>query len=1264
MTKDKLKSSLLSRWLFRDVTPLIQRGRQRPLQVSDFPELEDDLRSEQSEIPLRSISDPRPMRLVWKWYWNSGPSAKINFGLIFVRLPLGLLGPFILHLLLTRLGDPTSGGTALAALSIALALTVILDGVVVQHYYLHSLRTYQRITSGLNMRVFRRALVVPRATQLESSTGDWVNHLSSDTEGIAESAFFFSEILLGILTFVGSCAMLVHFLGKAALIAILFAVALAPLTRIFAKRFQKTDEALWKFRDQRVTLMSQILNGIRLVKSYAWESSVVGEVNALRAKELASSWELTRNEAKSTLFSLGASLSMALVAFAAFVALGGKLGSELIFPCILIFNQIDMPLANFPHWLKHIIHAKVAAERLTKFFGGPTIQDQGRAPLGEDPQACGVEIHGVELVLGGKNILTGVDLRVAAGESVAIVGEVGSGKTSLLMSILGETALASGTISGIDHLGGAVALPAKIGWAPQEPYILNSSVRENILIGGSTYGPLALEELLADCALIEDLIALPAGLDTEIGERGVNLSGGQKQRIALARLAALSPSLILLDDPLSAVDPTTEKVLLEKLILGRWKGRTRLVVTHRLGVLSQFDRVIFVQTGKITAQGPLEHLRASSPEFNRFYQQHLLTSVSRAESSAQELGSKERSDLETTNAPKTAAASDGSTGQLILAEDRQVGAVPTRLYWDYFLSLGGQDPSQRFWILSGLTGISLAVVALPILQSRWIGHWADLQKLPRAHTWLKTLSPAWAVAMYGLVGLVGLLAIFGERMAWTYRAIDSCAQIHSDTLHSILRSPVRFFDTTPVGRIINRFSRDLQGVDDELSWSFRSTVGAGASMIGTLILLVSVVPVLLVVIAPALWVFYRVQRDYRTAAREAKRLESISRSPRFAHFKETLAGLPVVRALGLEEVFVDKMVDHLEHYARMYWGSILINRWFSTRVPILSGVIALSTTLAAVYGVRHGYWLPGVAGLLMTYAMSFWGQLNWSVRSFSEVESRMTSYERLRTYAQLPAEREPMRPQVPPATWPEIGEIRFEHVFARYSPELPDVLEDMTFTLPAKAKVGIVGRTGSGKSSLIQALFKFLEPRSGRIWVDGYDLAQVPSERLRKAFSIIPQDPMLFIGTIRSNLDRFRLYSDEQIWASLKRVKMDATILALGGLDAAVKENGYNFSQGQRQLLCLARALLYQSRMIILDEATASMDVVTDAAIQETIRTEFDHATVLIVAHRLNSIVHCDWILEMNQGRGELVSKELLRKSIALDPVPQVAREGSPQLVF
>lgn len=551
----------------------------------------------------------------------------------------------------------------------------------------------------------------------------------------------------------------------------------------------------------------------------------------------------------------------------------------------------------------------------------------------------------------------------------------------------------------------------------------------------------------------------------------------------------------------------------------------------------------------------------------------------------------------------------------------------------------------------GLIITVLMISFMPILQTSWLGHWSDMNATGTSTgiwSWLlsafhtEALSAPFAITIYGLLGTIVLLAWGIERITWLSRTAAASRTIHDDALTGVLQAPLRFFDSTPMGRILNRFARDMEGVDDHLSWNIEQSFKALTQTLSSMVLIMSVLPLIIIVIIPVFWLYNRLQQDYRKSAREAKRLESISRSSRYSHFKELVTGLDVIHGFAREHHFINTHRYILARYQRAYWCSIMLNRWFSTRVPLTGGLVAVGTSVLIIIAAWNGAISPGMAGLVMTYAISFWATLNWTIRAFSEVESRMTSVERLETFATLPSE--------PPVTsspvladdivWPTKGAVQIDDLHVRYAPHLPTVLHGVSFSVEPAMNVGIIGRTGSGKSTLFQTLFRFVEPERGRIMIDGVDITSIPLDRLRRSIAIIPQDPTLFIGTVRLNLDRFNECSDAEIWEALRRVQLADLIRDLpGGIHAPVVEGGANFSQGQRQLLCLARAILIRARIIVLDEATASVDIATDALIQRTIREEFRDVTVLTIAHRLDTVADADMIVELSAGRVSNVTR-------------------------
>ncbi len=1204
----------------------------RALSPADAPELPADLHPNNAPEAFTTLDTSRPYRFIVLSMLATGRPAKLIITLTFAKISIAIASPLLLHALLTAISTATIGqNIPLSVLGLATALGIVglVGAVVQQHWYFNALRGFAIITNGLNRRIVDHALRVERTARAAIPTGDLVNHLSSDTEATSEAMFFIPEFLNTALQSVAVFVVLWYFLGAATLAALAVLVLISPLTIAVAKRYRRLDHTLMELRDQRVTLMSQILQGIRVVKYHAWEKSVEQEVTSVRHREVATKVRIVRTDAVSTVIFISTTTLVAFSAFAAYIASGGVLTAPTVFACIALFAMLEEPFGLISHLLSNTQHARVAAARLHAFFSTPTVATRSNDNNQEQAAEHSISVRGLSVRYPASNVnaLDAINLDVRSGESVAIIGAVGSGKSTLLRVLAGIQRATEGTCVS-SSVGGGLARTA---YVPQEAFIMNTSLLDNIYFG-EDHNPVLFAGVLHDAALEQDITTMPAGIETEIGERGVNLSGGQKQRVALARAAYHNPELVVLDDPLSAVDVETETILVHRLIFGRWKNITRIVATHRLAHLRSFDRVVLLSHGRIVAQGSPEEV-LSNPALRA-----LVDAAGQEVDLHAALGATD-STVTTIHGTLHAVDADdpATSGRLTDDEDRAVGAVGKDVFLHYVRAMIGSAPLLAPITLGALILSAIGITVLPILQQWWLGTWTDQVKRGVDGT----ASPLTAVLIYGGLGVVVLIGWLAERTLWLEAAARAGRRIHDMALRGVMNATLRFFDSTPMGRILNRFARDMEAVDDHLSWNIEQSFKSLAQTIGSLVLIVSVLPVVLLVVLPVLYMYYRLQRDYRVCAREAKRLESISRSPRYAHFKELVTGLDVIHGFRKEHYFQTTAMATLANYQRQFWCSIMLNRWFSTRVPLISGLVGLATCLAIVYAAWSGSVLPGMAGLVLTYALSFWGNLNWTVRAFSEVESRMTSVERLRFFSTLPPEETiNVHPQHIPEGWPKEGSIEMNNLCIRYAEHLPRVLHSVTLSITPAMKVGIIGRTGSGKSTVFQALFRFVEAEQGEITIDGINIATVPLHLLRKSIAIIPQDPTLFIGTVRSNLDRFSTTTDADVWEALRRVHMDAAVAALpGGLDAPVAEGGLNFSQGQRQLFCLARAILLRSKIIVLDEATASVDANTDALVQKTIREEFAGVTVLTIAHRLDTVADADMIVELASGRVVRITK-------------------------
>jgi ABC-type multidrug transport system fused ATPase/permease subunit len=1212
--------------MFSDVKRLILLGRNKILQEADMPDLPRHLNPRFLPIREENLDLSSGRKLVLSLFREGKkfllPTFVLNFGFVV----LNLTKPILVNQFIAKVSNLQAHVDLAVTIGLAVSLGAVsfISSLAMQHYFLRSLYAVQIFTNAINRLIYRHSLVLTQRARSETQLGDVVNHMSSDSDAVSDLPLVAGELQLSIVTIIGACGLLFYYLGYTAFLSVGLLLLMVPLTKTVARSFSALDEELMKHRDNRVTLMSQILNGIRVVKFYAWEKSVEKEVQDIRTLELHSRRKLARAEALATLSYVAVSTVVLFASLWLHLWRGFALTPELAFTCVAIFTVLEDPFGHLSELISKVASGTVSAGRISQFLRREKLATVNSAET--DPVLAGLRVENLSVLFdsASKPSLEQVQLEILPGESVAIVGPVGSGKSTFLQAILKEVPLRTGSISFLDVL--KKSIQPRIAYVPQEAFIINGSLKENILFGAEEDSAILTESIFASC-LESDLQQLPAGLFTEIGEKGVNLSGGQKQRVSLARSIMHRPKLALLDDPLSAVDARTEEQLVERLLFGCWKDITRLVVTHRLSHLHRFDKVVFLVDGKIQEVGTLAEILARSNEFRAFF----------ADSSKAEHGVGLQAETKEVSAKP---AEEKSESRVTEDEDRAVGAVKSSVYVDYAKALGGNTYRQRLVLLPLLFLTAALASTLPMVQKGWLALSSNLQsgKTLSDGSHLQELAQQSlpAITIYGILGFLTLFGVLVNRLFWLDRGMAAGRDMHNQMLRAVLKAPLRFFDSTPMGRILQRFSRDVEAVDIHLQWSFETTVRCLVHIASALILILGVMPLMLLVVVPVLALYYRVQKDYRVPAREAKRLDSISRSPRFAHFKETLQGLVVIRSFGKSHTFLESFFQKLEHSQRMFYGHYMLNRWFSSRIPLLGGIVASCTGLGITFYAYRGWISPGLAGLITVYALSLWEYLNWAVRIFAEVEARMTSVERLKFYSSVEPELDVALAQPEPlrSSWPEQGEVVFDSVQIRYASHLPPVLKGMSFRIPAGSRVGIIGRTGSGKSTLLQALYRCMEVEAGEIRIDGVNIASIPLERLRRSMAIIPQDPTLFMGTLRANLDRYQEHSDEEVWKALEKANLATLVKNLpGGLSTSVKENGANFSQGQRQLLCLARALLTGAKVIVMDEATASVDVQTDGLVQEVVRQSCQDVTMLIIAHRLGTVADCDLILEVKEGK-------------------------------
>mmetsp|Transcript_41902 Transcript_41902/g.94664 ORF Transcript_41902/g.94664 Transcript_41902/m.94664 type:complete len:1160 (+) Transcript_41902:159-3638(+) len=890
----------------------------------------------------------------------------------------------------------------------------------------------------------------------------------------------------------------------------------------------------------------------------------------------------------------------------------------------------------------------------------------------------------------GSLLLEDVTMSVNDRQLVVCVGSTGAGKSGLLASLIGELVPTKGKLSTC----GSIAYVAQTAW------IQNASLRDNVLFGlpldSGRY-----QEVLGACALEADLAMLADGDATEIGEKGINLSGGQKQRVAIARAVYSDADVYLLDDCLSAVDSQVAHHIFARCIKNpRLLGsKAVLLVTHNLALLPHADQVLLLADKKVKYLGPyagflsLEgdsglsaaaRAQEASASLHRSGSKQALEAAladsaagrpplkpvasnsalarfaapaeAAAEAAAAEGAAEDGAEAAAAKGTAAAAATKagakasssgsegfgkrtGEGGKLIEKEAMARGSVSMQVYKTYIQACGSY--TAVLGVLGGLMAYNIVNAA----SSWWISYWSDHPKESSGDESssggvLGPLTQGQGLAGYACFSLAAVFLSFVSVWCATSAGQRACRLYHARMVEGVLRAPMSFFDITPLGRIVNRFSKDVYTLDEQLPWTLYSWLSTALACAVALATVAFVVPWFLAACVPMGYVYYQIMNLYIPTSRELQRLESVTRSPVFSHFGETLEGVSTIRAFRAEPTFVTDSFDKLERNLRSYYANVSSNRWLALRLEAIGTGFVTLAALLAVLGA--GSISGGLGGLALTYALNITQSLNWYVRMSSDRESQVVAAERLDEYAHQLSQEAPaiVQDSRPPPDWPSQGEVVFERAAMRYRPGLPLVLKGdsgrgLDCVIQARQKVGVVGRTGSGKSSLLLLLLRLVEPEEGaRILVDGVDVLKMGLQDLRSRISIIPQDPVLFTGTVRFNVDPFGAHSDAAVWSALDRAHLGAHIRSLQHeLDTEVDEGGRNLSLGERQLLCLARALLRKSRILLLDEATSAVDQHTDSLVQATIRREFAACTVLTIAHRLDTVADCDRVLVLGEGR-------------------------------
>ncbi|XP_019827194.2 ATP-binding cassette sub-family C member 4 isoform X2 [Bos indicus] len=1199
-------ANLCSRIFFWWLNPLFKIGHKRRLEEDDMysvlPEdrsqhLGEELQGYWDQEVLRAEKDAREPSLtkaIIKCYWKSYVVLGI-FTLI--EESTRVVQPIILGKIIGYFEnyDPSDS----AALYEAHGYAGVLSACTLVLAILHHLYFYHVQCAGMRLRVamchmiYRKALRLSNSAIGKTTTGQIVNLLSNDVNKFDQVTIFLHFLWAGPLQAIVVTALLWMEIGISCLAGMAVLIILLPLQSCIGKLFSSLRSKTAAFTDTRIRTMNEVITGIRIIKMYAWEKSFADLITNLRRKEISKILRSSYLRGMNLASFFVASKIIVFVTFTTYVFLGNVITASRVFVAVSLYGAVRLTVTLFfPSAVEKVSEAFVSIRRIKNFLLLDEIT-QLHSQLPSDGKMI-VNVQDFTAFWDKASdtpTLQSLSFTVRPGELLAVVGPVGAGKSSLLSAVLGE----------LPPNQGQVSVHGRIAYVSQQPWVFSGTVRSNILFG-KKYEKERYEKVIKACALKKDLQLLEDGDLTMIGDRGTTLSGGQKARVNLARAVYQDADIYLLDDPLSAVDAEVSRHLFELCICQALHEKIRILVTHQLQYLKAASQILILKDGQMVQKGTYTEFLKSGIDFGSLLKKEneeaepspvpgspTLRNRTFSESSVWSQQSSRPSLKEA-----TPEGQDTENIQVTLTEEsRSEGKVGFKAYKNYFTA------GAHWFIIIFLILVNLAAQVSYILQDWWLSYWANQQSALNVTVngqgnVTEKLDLNWYLGIYS--GLTASTVLFGivRSLLVFFVLVSSSQTLHNQMFESILRAPVLFFDRNPIGRILNRFSKDIGHMDDLLPLTYLDFIQTFLQVIGVVGVAVAVIPWIAIPLVPLGIVFFVLRRYFLETSRDVKRLESTTRSPVFSHLSSSLQGLWTIRAYKAEQRFQELFDSHQDLHSALDAGQV---------------------------------------GLALSYALTLMGMFQWCVRQSAEVENMMISVERVIEYTDLEKEAPWEYQKRPLPSWPHEGVIIFDNVNFSYSLDGPLVLKHLTALIKSKEKVGIVGRTGAGKSSLIAALFRLSEPE-GKIWIDKILTTEIGLHDLRKKMSIIPQEPVLFTGTMRKNLDPFNEHSDEELWNALEEVQLKEAIEDLPGkMDTELAESGSNFSVGQRQLVCLARAILRKNRILIIDEATANVDPRTDELIQKKIREKFAHCTVLTIAHRLNTIIDSDKIMVLDSGR-------------------------------
>ncbi|KAE8781261.1 ABC transporter C family member 10 [Hordeum vulgare] len=1198
------RAGILSQMTFWWLNPLMKTGYEKPLDDRDMPlPCAADRAQSQYSMFLERLNNnknkqtshdgtpPSILRAIVSHH-RCGIMVSGLFALLKV-LTLST-GPLLLRAFINlSTGKVTSDsrheGYTLAAL---MFICKCCESLSQRQWYFRTRRLGLQVRSLLSAAIYRKQQKLSSSAKTKHSSGQIMNYLTVDAYRVGEFPYWFHQTWTTVVQLCVALAILYSAVGAAMVSSLVVVVITVLCNAPLAKLQHRLQSKLMEATDARLKAMSESLVHMKVLKLYAWEAHFKKAIEELREVECRwlSAFQLSR--AYNSVLFWSSPVWVSAATFLTCYLVEIPLDASNVFTFIATLRLVQDPIRAIPEVLGVVVQAKVAFTRIEEFLGAPELN--GRAK-----EKCSAVGTGYPVAMNScgfswcedpsKLNLKDISLVVKAGEKVAICGEI--------------------------------QVRGKIAYVSQNAWIQTGTVRDNILFG-SRMDRQRYQETLAVCSLVKDLEMLPYGDDTEIGERGVNLSGGQKQRLQLARALYQDADMYLLDDPFSAVDAHTATSLFNEYVMGALSDKTVLLVTHQVDFLPVFDSILLMSDGEVIRSTPYRDLFADCQEFKDLVNAHKDTiGISDVDNSvaphgANRTSTKDKHHIYANGYTKSEEPSPAR--QLIKEEERETGDTGLKPYMIYLRQNKG-------FMYASLCVIShMIFIAGQIAQNSWMA--ANVQD-PRVST-LRLIT------VYIVIGACTMLFLLSRCLSVVVLGVQTSRSLFTQLLDSLFRAPMSFYDSTPLGRVLSRVSSDLSTVDLDVPFAFMFSLSASLNGYSNLGVLAVVTWQVLFVSVPMIVFSVRLQRYYLASAKELMRINGTTKSALANHLGESISGAITIRAFEEEDRFFDKNSDLVDKNAIPYFYNFAATEWLIQRLEIMSAAV-LSFSAFLIVLLPPGTFSPGFVGMALSYGLSLNMSFVSSIRKQCNFANQIISVERVNQYMDIKSEAaEVIEENRPAPDWPQIGSVELRDLKIRYRKDAPLVLHGISCKFEGGDKIGIVGRTGSGKTTLIGALFRLVEPAGGKIFIDSLDITTIGLHDLRSCLGIIPQDPTLFQGTVRYNLDPLGQFSDQQIWEVLDKCQLlEAVQEKEHGLDSPVAEDGSNWSMGQRQLFCLGRALLRRCRILVLDEATASIDNGTDVLLQKTIRTEFTHCTVITVAHRIPTVMDCDMVLAMSDGK-------------------------------